>query len=184
MIVFEQYAGPGGGKSVASAALYVGLKNIGVRAALVGEAATELILSDTKAPCFDNQYYVGGLQWERLIRLSRHDCAVAISDSPLIQGMLYSAHLDYYEEQMALIRKIEKVFPVYKVFCHRVTPYDTFGRNQTAEEAAALDKQAYDFGAPYWLEIPGNHEGQQKLVLAARDLILSLNPVEPLPEPL
>ncbi len=170
MIVFEQYAGPGGGKSVASAALFVGLKNIGIRAQLVGEAATELILSGSKEPCFDNQYFVGALQWERLIRLSRHDCKVAISDSPLIQGMLYSKHLAYYEEQLALIRKIEQQFTTFKTFVHRVTPYDTFGRNQTAEEAAALDKTAYDLGAPYWLEINGDHSGQQKLVQAARAL--------------
>jgi len=170
MVVFEQYAGPGGGKSVASAALFVGLKNVGVRAQLVGEAATELILSGSKQPCFDNQYFVGGYQWERLLRLSRHDCKVAITDSPLIQGQLYSKHLPYYEEQLALIRKLEAQFTTYKTFVHRVTPYDTFGRNQTAQEAAALDKIAYDLGAPYWLEINGDHDGQQKLVFAARSL--------------
>lgn len=174
MIVFEQYAGPGGGKSVASAALYVGLKNVGIRAALVGEAATELILSGAKAPCFDNQLLLTGMQWERLLRLSRHHCAVAITDSPVIQGLLYSSALSYFEELKQIMRKVEQEFPTYKVFIHRVTPYDTFGRNQTAEEAAALDKTAYDFGAPYWLEINGDHDGQQKLVIAARALLVDL----------
>lgn len=174
MIVFENYAGPGGGKSVASAALYVGLKNIGIRAALVNEAATELILSDGKAPCFDNQLLIGGMQWERVLRLSRHNCQVAISDSPLIQGLLYSEHLPYHEELKLIIRKIEKQFQTYKVFVHRNAPYDTFGRNQTAEDAAALDQIAYDLGAPYWLEITGDHEGQQSLVRAARELLTSL----------
>jgi hypothetical protein len=104
MILFDMYGGPGAGKSVASGALYVALKNIGIRASLVNEAATELILSGAKAPCFDNQLLIAGMQWERVLRLARHNCTVAISDSPLIQGLMYCKS-NYAEELRGTIRK-------------------------------------------------------------------------------
>ena len=166
MKLFELYGGPSAGKSVASAALYVALKNEGVRASLVNEAATELILSGRRQPCFDNQYLVGAMQWERVLRLYRHGCDIAISDSPIIQGQLYSEGLVYHDEQFALVRKLEKQFETFKVYVHRCTPYDTYGRNQSAEDAAALDSKSYLLGQPYWREIEGNAFGQQGLCQA------------------
>jgi len=165
MILFEMYGGPGSGKSVAAAALYVALKNVGIRASLVNEAATELILSDAKAPCYDNQLLIAGMQWERVLRLSRHNCTVAISDSPLIQGLMYEGSSEYKEELRSLIRKIKKRFETFKVFIHRATSqFDEFGRNQKAKEAKLLDGHAYLLGAPFWLEVNGNQTGQQILV--------------------
>jgi tRNA uridine 5-carbamoylmethylation protein Kti12 len=167
MKLFELYGGPGAGKSTAAAALFVALKNKGVRANLVGEAATELILNDQGVICQDNQYLVGAMQWERILRLSRHECDVAISDCPIILGQLYSKGLPYYNDQFNLIRKLEVQFETYKVYVRRCTPYDQIGRFQTAAEAEALDPEGYLLGMPYWLEIHGDSEGQQLLCQAA-----------------
>jgi hypothetical protein len=179
MILFEMYGGPGSGKSVASAALYVALKNVGIRASLVNEAATELILSDAKAPCYDNQLLIAGMQWERTLRLQRHCCAVAISDSPLIQGLMYMKEsvfpngnspvlTSYKEELRSIIRKLEKEFETLKVYVRRATPYDEFGRNQNTEEAKLYDAEAYLLGAPFWIEIDGNEKGQLDLIKAVK----------------
>jgi len=166
MKLFELYGGPGAGKSTAAAALFVALKNKGVRANLIGEAATELILNNQGVICQDNQYLVGAMQWERVLRLSRHECDIAISDSPIIQGQLYSKGLPYYNEQFALIRKLEAQFETFKVYVHRCTPYDQMGRFQSAQQAADLDGEIYLLGQPYWMEIQGNEKGQATLTRA------------------
>jgi tRNA uridine 5-carbamoylmethylation protein Kti12 len=172
MIVFNLIGGPGAGKSTASAALFVALKNKGVRAELVGEAAREVIY-DGRTAFLGNQLLMLGMQYERVRRLARSGCDVAICDSPLIQNPYYGRDLIYYKELQAIAEIIDQEFTNYNVWVKRTTPFDSFGRIQkTIEEAAEFDEMVRSlFKEDIWLDITGDAEGQRKLAEAAIALI-------------
>ena len=171
MIVFNLIGGPGAGKSTASAALFVALKNKGVRAELVGEAAKEIIY-DGRTAFLGNQILMLGMQYERIRRLARSGCDVAICDSPLIQNPYYGRDLFYYKELQAIAKIIDQEFTNYNVWVKRTTPFDSFGRVQkTVEEAAEFDDIVRSlFKEDIWLEITGDADGQQKLAKAVINL--------------
>jgi len=137
------YGGPGSGKSTVASYLFSWLRMHGVEAELVGEAAKEFV-HDRSFESLKNQVLIAGLQWQRVNRLIRSGCGVAISDSPIILGAMYSESLPYHAELLALLRKLDSLAaPAYNVFIRRTWPYVTTGRTQkTEEEARAFDAKA------------------------------------------
>lgn len=174
MIVFNICAAPGGGKSTAAADLFAAFKKEGYHAELVGEAARDFIYAQGKAALYDNQFLIGGLQWERLYRLYRCGIEVAISDSPLIQGLLYASHMPYYNELKALLQQCDSQFPAYNVFVHRTAPYVEKNRNQTEAESDALIPKIRQLVPNFWLEVEGNTEGLTTLRTGALALAAGL----------
>lgn len=157
MMVINLFGGPGSGKTTTAYQLVADLKKAGVRAELVGEAARELIYdhsNDAVPPALlDNQLYVAGLQYERLMRLARHGIEVAVADSPLVQGAAYAKSLSYYNELKTLLKNVEREqFTVFNVFVFRKPgTYDPESRVQRTEaEAASLDGDIYDLAKPVW----------------------------------
>lgn len=147
MILIDLYGGPGAGKTTLSFYLMYRLKLAGVRAELVGEAAREHHIYDSTPgsvapPLLDNQVLLAGQQFERILRLQRHNFEVAVNDSPLIQGMLYCEGQAYYDHLMKTIRSLEPYFETYKIMVNpRPGSYDPESRVQrTEKEARALDK--------------------------------------------
>jgi hypothetical protein len=176
MIVFNICAAPGGGKSTAAADLFAAFKKEGYHAELVGEAAREFIYSEGKAALFDNQFLVSGLQWERLYRLHRCGIEIAISDSPIIQGLLYAEHFPYYKELKAILQKCHDQFPhTYNIFLKRNWPYVSENRNQTEEEATAMIPKIRQLVGPMWREVNGDEAGlltvRRDALRLARDIL-------------
>jgi hypothetical protein len=162
--------GPGSGKSTSAAIVFSELKLAGYRVELVGEAAKEIAYDGTHA-LFENQILLTGMQYQRIHRLSRSGCEIAISDSPLIQGVMYAEELAYYPELVNLIRKVEAQFQTYNVFIKRIKPFDNFGRMQKDEaEAKQFDPKARKLIGNFWMEVDGNREGALKIVEAIKAL--------------
>lgn len=146
MILIDLYGGPGAGKTTLSYYLVYRLKMAGIRAELVGEAAREHHIYDSAPgnvapPLLDNQVLLAGQQFERIMRLQRHGFEVAVSDSPLIQGILYCEGQPYYDSLKKTIRSLESYFETYKIMIYpRPGSYDPESRVQrTEKEARALD---------------------------------------------
>lgn len=168
MVLFNMWAAPGSGKTTTATALYLAFKKRGYNVDLVGEAARDHIYGNATSQLVDNQFLVSAEQWERVVRLSRYGCEVAVCDSPLIQGLLYSSHLPYHNEMEAVLRKCDAQFPSCDVFIHRVHPYRAAERRQTEEEAKAFEPIIRNLiGRPFWLEINGDDEGTEKLTSCA-----------------
>lgn len=155
--------GPGTGKSTSASHLFAELKMEGVLVELVGEEAKDLIY-DGSIPLLENQVYVLGRQWQRIMRLKNAGVRIAISDSPLAQTMLYTKDKAYHEEMTALVRKLERQIPeTYNVFIRRVKPYVKLGRYQDEDGAKALDAPARELIQPIWAEVDGNRHGVHEL---------------------
>jgi hypothetical protein len=169
MIVFNFCGEPGAGKSTAAPELFTAFKRAGFEAELVGETARDYIYAQAKAPLFDNQFLISGLQWERLFRLERCGVEVAISDSPLMQGLLYSETMPYYIELKALLQKCHDQFPhTYNIFLKRNWPYVAVNRNQTEAEAQDLIPKVRELVGPMWREVNGDEAG---LLAVRRDAL-------------
>jgi hypothetical protein len=135
----------------------------GVKAEPVGEEAKEVIYDDSFA-LLKNQVLICGRQWQRMIQLRRSSCEVAISDSPLRQGMLYVEDAPYYHELFALVTKLELEIPhTYNMWINPVKPYGQFGRYQNEEEAKALNIKAPQLIRKFWLKVDGNRHGVHHL---------------------
>jgi len=161
MILIDLYGGPGAGKTTLSYYLVYRLKMAGIRAELVGEAAREHHIYDSAPgnvapPLLDNQVLLAGQQFERILRLQRHGFEAAVSDSPLVQGMLYCEGQPYYDHLKKAVRSLEKYFETYKVMIRPLPgSYDPESRLQrTEKEARALDAAVVRLAkGKFWQEV-------------------------------
>lgn len=164
MVLFNLCGGPGAGKTTFGYYLAYRLKKAGVRTELIYEPSRDLIYGgpiDTVPPqLLDNQLLMVGETYERALRVKRHGFEAAVSDSPIIQCLLYCQGHPYYENLKKAIRDIEPHFDTYNVFIHpRPGSYDPESRTQRTEaEARALDKIVRELMGEFWLEINWDQE--------------------------
>src|SRR5271163_4010047 len=121
MILINLCGGPGAGKTTLSYYLAYRLKKAGLRTELVGESAREYHIYSNPpdrvaAPLLDNQVLLAGQQLERTLRLKRHGFEVAVSDSPMEQGLLYCKTHPYFKNLKGVIGDTAKQFKTYNVF--------------------------------------------------------------------
>lgn len=140
MKVINLWAGPGAGKSTASAGLFHKMKAAGKRVELVTEFTKDLVYEGN--PAISNNLMILAEQDQRLRRLiGKVD--FAITDSPLPLTMLYSkppfSSRWFDDAALATFETYDNV----NVFIDRVKPYYEFGRYQTEDEARALDTRVH-----------------------------------------
>lgn len=163
MIVVNFFAGPGSGKSTSAAYLFARLKNFGLRAEMAREFAKDLIYEGREVQLSRNQLLVTVGQYAKLKDLEASGCDIAVSDAPLMQGLVYNKAA-YADEFEALIKKINAEFDNVNVFIERVKPYQKFGRQQTEAEATALDIQTWHHAHPLHIAAQGTEQGQEYIV--------------------
>jgi AAA domain len=181
MILINIAGGPGAGKTTMSYYLAYRLKKEGLRVELTSEAAREHIYTypadRVPVQLLDNQVLNFGQQYERALRLKRHNFEVAISDSPLEQQALYIKGHPYEKTLTAVIEDCAKQFETYNIFI-KPNPgvYDPESRLQKTEaEARALDKTVRKLlKNNFWMEV--NWDEEVKLGDAVVALALSKRP--------
>ena len=150
MKVINLWGGPGTGKSTTAAELFVKLKKQNVNVELVTEYAKDLTYEQRYNVLEEDQLYILTKQFRRLYRL-RKSVDIVITDSPLLLGCVYFTYndnqpLDYdlFEE---LSFHLNDNFINYHIVLNGLDNlvYSEIGRNQTLEEAKALDDSIFDF---------------------------------------
>ena len=171
--VVELWGGPGSGKSTTAAGLFARLKVEEPPAGgpkrsveLVTEHAKEITwwlahLAEGRPSAVavrralsTRQAVLFGEQWTRLARLEGQ-VDVAISDSPLWLCTHYSDPDLYPREHWRAIIAAHYAhrLDVAHVWVRRVKSYETRGRNESEEQARAVDAAL----RPIWQEAPGLH---------------------------
>jgi hypothetical protein len=168
MLVVNMFGGPCSGKSTSAAAVFAYLKNRGIRAELVHEAAKRFYYKGSLGKQGENQAYILAKQWSAIYDLDKAGATVAISDSPLVCNLAYATHLPYFEELKALAVKLDNLIPQVNIFVKRTKEFDSFGRTQqTIEEAIPFDDKARSIllstGRTFDLEAEGTEEGQREM---------------------
>jgi hypothetical protein len=148
MIVINLFAGPGAGKSTTAAGLFYLMKRKNYNVELITEYAKELTWKKDFVT-LANQEKVTEEQFRRQDILKK-DVAWAITDSPLLCGLLYGDLSD-----LELRRKIFEMYNMFEnevFYIMRTKPYNPIGRNQTEEEAKIKDKEALELLHSYKVE--------------------------------
>jgi hypothetical protein len=146
-------AGPGAGKSTTAAKVFGRLKDLDINCELIQEFAKDLTWEESHLQLSD-QLYVSGQQHFRQHRLDGK-VTVAVTDSPLIVGLLYFNEKDCFLKQN-FERYIAGLFLRQNnanYFIERRKKYNPKGRNQTKAQAIQKDslcKNLLDrFEVPY-----------------------------------
>jgi hypothetical protein len=136
MILVNFFAGPSSGKSTTAAGVFSLLKLHGVNCEYVPEFAKDLTW-ENRYKTLENQIYIFAKQQHRIWRL-RGEVDVAITDAPLIQGLVYVS------EHPALTQLVMEQFNEFdniNFFLDRTKEYNPKGRSQTENEAIELDNK-------------------------------------------
>ena len=147
-LVINILGGPGCGKSTTAAALFALLKNQDVDCELITEFAKQLVWEKRKET-FKDEIYLFAKQEHRLAMVNGK-VDVIITDRPLILTCLYGKDND------SLCDLCYQEFNHYhnvNFVLTREKKFNPNGRNQTLEQAEAIDKQIVellnDYDIPY-----------------------------------
>lgn len=136
------FAGPGTGKSTVGPGLFNKMKKLGYNVEFVSEYAKDLTYGKDYTKLRD-QLLVYSTQLHRYIRLLDHGIDYLIHESPSLMSLVYFKETDILQEKefKNLVLSIFKNTKSLNIFLERNPkyPYQSFGRNQTLEEAKELD---------------------------------------------
>lgn len=138
-LVLNLYGGPGLGKSTCSALIFGYLKDAGVCCEYVQEFAKDLTW-EKRHKTLSIQPYVTIKQFRDIVRVA-DEVDVVITDSPFVLGLAYPG-IGSTPEFAPFVLSLNRLFPQWNLYLSRnkaVHPYVTKGRNQTEEEACAVD---------------------------------------------
>lgn len=135
--VINLFAGPGAGKSTTAAGLFHLMKLQGERVEMVVEYAKDLTY-ERNMSALKNQMTVLGEQFGRMHRLVGHVDWI-ITDSPLLLGIMYSSGPFREAGFTSTILWSFDQFDNRNIFIRREKPYESWGRNQTEDEARGID---------------------------------------------
>jgi len=156
MLNLNLFGGPGLGKSTTAAGIFHELKKTGSKVEYITEYAKDLVFSKDFYRLKD-QTYILAKQHHHLFKL-KDQVDLLIHDGPFLLGLVYLQEKDGFPAQqfrdylLALWNSYEHV----NIFLKRNTDahgYQEYGREQTLEQAQALDEQVQDMmdknGIPY-----------------------------------
>lgn len=141
--IINFFAGPGTGKSVTAIDLFSLLKKNHIKAELVTEYAKEIVYSDMQQ-LFKYQEHVFAEQRYRIERLiGKVDYVV--TDSPINLGHFYMPEGKPYDHFRDFVDACFDMYDNVNFYLNRIHPYESYGRDQTAEEALEIDKNIITF---------------------------------------
>jgi hypothetical protein len=137
------WAGPGTGKSTIAAGLFTQLKMLGINVELVTEYAKDATWERRGSKVFQAQEYLFGKQHFRLFRM--HDeVDFIITDSPILMSDVYTPENYALPSLRQVFREAHNAADNLDIFLIRNKPYNPAGRNQTEDEAKAIDEKILD----------------------------------------
>jgi nicotinamide riboside kinase len=139
-LIVNLFGGPGTGKSTTAAGVFHKLKTLGTNCEYIQEYAKDKTWEDN-AFTLSCQPYISAKQLLRQHRiLDKVD--IAITDSPLLNGLIYSGHYTGENFDRWLLETF-KSFNNLNIFLTRNLdkhPYNPAGRSQTLEQSQEIDE--------------------------------------------
>ena len=164
-LIVNLYGGPGSGKSTGAAYLFAKLKMAGVDSEYVTEYAKDKVWEGNQE-AFKCQFYITGKQAFRISRcFGKVD--VIVTDSPLMLGKIYADRCGLPILGNACVEAAKRYEGhTLDVIVQRTKEYNPNGRNQTEEEARAIDVAIRNMLGHYNVrpsQIDGDDEGYASL---------------------
>lgn len=169
MQVVNLFAGPGVGKSLISAAVFVELKKAGLLSELCLEYAKDLVYDKRQNILKNDQLYIFSTQNRKLQRLLENQLEYAICDSPLLLSIVYSRAK--YMSKPTFRKLVLEVFNSYNninFFIERGDyTYQQAGRLQTLEQAKKIDdkiKKELEVTKTPYITVKNNNKITSKII--------------------
>lgn len=149
--------------STGAAYIFSKLKMAGIDSELVTEYAKDRVWQGDQFVLQHCQLYVTGKQCLKVARLlGKVD--VIVTDSPIAVGAMYTDEKPYQDVCLYEAKKYKNTF---NIFIDRKKDYNPNGRNQTFEEAKAIDQKILDFldsNSIEYIRADGTVEGYDGIV--------------------
>lgn len=138
MITINLLGGPGSGKSTLASGLFYYMKTHNMEVEMATEYAREMVY-EKRTNILDDQLYILAKQNRRLQRLKDANVPYAITDSPLLMGLIYTKP-GYLESFTAMVLECFNQYDNINIFLRRKWAYQTLGRVQKdVNEAISFD---------------------------------------------
>lgn len=137
--VVNFFSGPGVGKSTSAASLFSHLKGMDVNAELVQEHAKEWAWEKRPIYC---QAQIFGEQLGRQERLRSADVDVIVTDSPLIQSLVYTPPSYPLAWRTAVVELFNQ-FDNVNFFIKRTKKFNPAGRYHSFNESVEIDAETH-----------------------------------------
>lgn len=141
MIVVNLFGGPGVGKSTVAAMLFGHYKRRGIRAELLREPAKELLYQGRNLD--RSQILLTALHYQALKDFEAARTQLVIADTALRLNLVYARSKPFYTELVSLVNRLSREFQEIDVKLTRAVPYQDHGREQSEDEARAIDGRIY-----------------------------------------
>lgn len=142
-LIVNLYAGPGTGKSTTAAGLFYRLKKANINSEYIQEYAKDKAWQGDMFT-LECQPYITAKQLYRLHRVMGK-CEVVITDSPLIQGLVYGGSFvdDNFKRWVVSTSNSMRTLDIFLQRDLQTHAYNPAGRSQSLEEAIKLDEEIY-----------------------------------------
>ena len=137
--VVNFYGGPGSGKSTMAASLFSHLKSRDINVELVQEHAKEWAWEKRPIYC---QAQIFGEQIARQERLRAAGLDVIVTDSPLVQSLVYTP-LTYPQSWRTAVIDLFNQFNNLNFFIKRTKKFNPLGRYHSFEESMEIDAETH-----------------------------------------
>lgn len=138
-LIVNFFAGPGVGKSTTAASLFSHLKARDVNAELIMEHAKEWAWEKRPIYC---QAQIFGEQIARQERLRKAGLKVAVTDSPLVQSLVYTP-TDYPTSWRTAVVDLFNSFNNINFFIKRTKKFNPAGRYHNLKESVEIDGETH-----------------------------------------
>jgi AAA domain len=141
LTVVNFFGGPGTGKSTTAAELFALMKKQGFKVELLHEIAKDYVW-ERWDHIFREQDWISAHQHRLQRRLVGHDVDYVIIDSSLLLGIFYTPP-DFPPSFKTFVRDVFDSYTNINFYLQRSTEFDyvQVGRNQTPEQAHAIDQE-------------------------------------------
>ncbi len=168
--IINLLGGPGSGKSSIAMELTPKLKKR-VKAELVTEYAKDKTWKKDLSTLKDQCLVFGKQNHRQLMLINQVDYVV--TDSPIILSLVYIPD-NYPRSFIPFVLDTWHSYNNLNFFVRRVKPYQAYGRNQSKDEAIAIDNKIYklitDYKIPFTI-IDGSDDGwKQALEIIEKDI--------------
>ena len=165
LTVINLFGGPGSGKSTTAAGLFHLMKLKSFDVELVTEFPKDLVYQQ-RFNMFFEQDYIFAEQHHRQRRLVQYGVTYCVTDSPLLLSNFY-ADENYYSGFLEFTNNVFNSFNNINILVRRIKKYIAKGRNQTPEEARAIDLKTIELffnkGMNFFV-VKGNHRAPDMIM--------------------
>ena len=142
-IIINLFGAPCSGKSTVASYLFYKLKTIGYKCELVTEFAKDKTYENNETALSDQIFMFANQNYRINQIIKNENLSFIITDSPLLLNIIYNKDTYVDRKLNELVKAVFDSHNNFNIFLTRGEDYQTYGRNQTKEEADLISYEIF-----------------------------------------